>query len=118
MSQVNERDFPLVVDSHCLHCIIGEDRAKFYAKVQEHLKAGGIFVVNTMCRNSRSNEITGFQPKTGLTLHGDLATRFIGSREEIEAEVKAAGFTIVESRLMLDEDGVADDLLLVLQSPS
>lgn len=116
LSKVEESDFPLIVDSHCLHCIIGDDRQKFFAKVQEYLKDDAVFVVNTMCENERTINVEGFDPKSKLTIHGDLATRFIGTRDQIESEIKDAGFQIVESRLILDEDGSADDLLLILKS--
>lgn len=115
LTQLKLNDFDLVIDSHCLHCIIGDDRRRFFATVQRTLKPGAVFVVNTMCQNERSHEIQGFQPESGLTVHGDIATRYVGKREDIEAELKAAGFKIIESRLFLDDSGSADDLLLILQ---
>jgi SAM-dependent methyltransferase len=42
-------EFDAVVDGHCLHCIIGDDRARCFSAVRRVLKPGGTFVVLTMC---------------------------------------------------------------------
>jgi SAM-dependent methyltransferase len=45
----SDATFDAVVDGHCLHCIIGDDRARCLQAVRRVLKPGGVFVVLTMC---------------------------------------------------------------------
>ena len=41
--------FDVLLDGHCLHCIIGDDRAKFLSNSFRVLKPGGFFITETMC---------------------------------------------------------------------
>jgi ubiquinone/menaquinone biosynthesis C-methylase UbiE len=59
---LNFKDYPdtrfdLVLDGHCLHCIIGKDRARFYSSVLRVLKPGGSFLVYTICEEVTNPEI-------------------------------------------------------------
>lgn len=112
MEAIESSGFDMVIDSHCLHCIIGQDRARLLTRIRSFLGLGGIFVVNTMCQNARTVKLEGFDPKTGLTCHGDIATRFIGTQAQLESELEGAGFELIESRREVDGE-CADDLLII-----
>lgn len=102
-----DNNFDLVLDGHCLHCIIpvvqsGQsvtDRQRFLRSVHRVLKAGGCFRVNTMCGDPADMEVRKrFDPVTRCTMRegpdGPCAERYHGVPEEILAELKVAGFHI------------------------
>ncbi|HEX7701155.1 MAG TPA: class I SAM-dependent methyltransferase, partial [Kofleriaceae bacterium] len=41
--------YDFVIDGHCLHCIIGDDRSRMLANVRGALVPGGSLFVATMC---------------------------------------------------------------------
>ncbi len=104
--------YSVAVDSHCLHCLIGPDRATFLTNAHQLLSSDGALIVNSMCRNENTHTLDGFDPTTGIMQHNGIATRFIGTREEIEEEIRRAGFGIVDSRVEADHEQM-DDLLVV-----
>ena len=109
LSTFGEASFDLVVDGHCLHCIIGEDRAVCLAAVCRVLKHGGSFVVLTMCGEVTNQKmLKSFDHERKVTLHQGQPTRFIGDVEAIVSEVTAAGFVIESVRVVPRKD--ADDL--------
>jgi SAM-dependent methyltransferase len=106
--------FDAVVDGHCLHCIIGDDRARCLESVHRVLKPGGVFVVLTMCGAVVAERLrASFDPLTRVVTVDGRPTRYIGGAEAIAAEVERAGFDIVmarvEARKSADEQ---DDLIL------
>lgn len=104
--------FDLIVDGHCLHCIVfDEERASLYAAIRRLLKPGGAFVMETMARypgvriegNFLLDEkgVLWFHMQKGdpqgLTRIGDklyLPNRRILTSEELSAELRRAGFSI------------------------
>jgi ubiquinone/menaquinone biosynthesis C-methylase UbiE len=94
--------FDLVLDDHCLHCIIGDDRKRFLSEAYRVLKQGGYFLVETMCGPVDAAAIEGYDPTSRCTLRGQWATRYFGLPDEIEAELQAAGFRILASRIERD----------------
>jgi SAM-dependent methyltransferase len=108
--------FDLVVDGHCLHCIIRpEDRKVFLKNSFKLLKKGGLFIVMTMCcpadRKIFSNLYKGqklinhiiYMPydKAGeyedfLTFDGRdyMPTRKVPHWKSILSEIRRAGFKI------------------------
>jgi ubiquinone/menaquinone biosynthesis C-methylase UbiE len=49
LKQFADDGFDLVLDDHCFHCIIGDDRKRFLSQAHRVLKPGGYFLVETMC---------------------------------------------------------------------
>lgn len=98
----------LVLDGHCLHCIIGDDRARLLANVRRALVPGGHFFVSTMCGEVTLPALRAcFDPVTRCQVVDGVARRFIGDAGEILEELRSAGFEIVRSMIDLRDD--ADD---------
>jgi SAM-dependent methyltransferase len=105
----SDSTFDLVVDGHCLHCIIGEDRAICLASIWRVLKAGGSFVVLTMCGEvTNQRMLKSFDHDRKFTLHQGQPTRYIGDVDAIVSEVTSAGFVAETVRVVPRKD--ADDL--------
>lgn len=92
-----------ILDSHCLHCVIGSDRARFYDAVGRVLAPGGCVLIETMCDPWGAVALPGYDRRTGLVMQGDLATRAIRAPEDLRAEAEAAGFVIGEEVLLQPE---------------
>lgn len=106
--------FDLVVDSLCLHCIIGPDRLALFISIIECLRPGGEFLVMTMCGNPVSKALCRiFDPQSRCLVSGDIAERYLGLPESIAEELQAAGFELAEERLVLG-DAVSGDQHLFL----
>jgi SAM-dependent methyltransferase len=82
LSTFGDEGFDAVIDGHCLHCIIGEDRARCLAAAWRVLKPGGVLVVLTMC-GAVLDERTGslFDPITGCVVVDGRPMRYIGSAD-------------------------------------
>lgn len=90
--------FDLVVDSHCLHCIIGPDRPRVLANVRGALVPNGRLFVSTMCGPVTIPALRAtFDPDTRCQVVGGIARRFIGAPEEILRELEASGFEVLRS---------------------
>jgi SAM-dependent methyltransferase len=101
LTQLEEGAFDLVLDGHCLHCIIGPDRPRFFASAHRLLAAGGYLLVDTMCGPVTDTTVfEGYDPASRCTLHGDLATRYLGEPEELLNEVASGGFRILRSEIV------------------
>ena len=104
LAEFADDSFDFVYDSHLIHCIIGDDRAKLFANVRRVLRPGGYFLVSTMCYSEITNELKFFDPATGCTIWEDgTATRYIGHQQDLLNEVAAAGFTHLAHALSGDE---------------
>ncbi|MBI3829396.1 MAG: class I SAM-dependent methyltransferase [Planctomycetes bacterium] len=104
--------FDLIVDGHCLHCIVfNEERASLYAALLRLLKPGGALVMETMARHPdvRFDKAFLLDEKGVLWLHfpkgnpedlkriGDNLyhpNRRILRDVELSAELRRAGFAI------------------------
>jgi SAM-dependent methyltransferase len=109
----------IVIDGHCLHCIIGGDRACCLAAVLRVLKPGGMFVVLTMCGDvTNPRMLETFDPATCTTIHAGRPTRYIGDADSIVAEVAAAGFEVSKVQIIPRKDGDdLDDLVVYAVKP-
>lgn len=114
LSTCGDARFDLVVDGHCLHCIIGEDRASCLAAAWRVLKPGGSFVVLTMCGEVTNQKmLKSFDRERKVTLHQGQPTRYIGDVDAIVSEVSAAGFVIESVRVVPRKDAEDMDNLIV-----
>ena len=109
----------VVVDGHCLHCIIGDDRACCLAAALRVLKPGGVFVVLTMCGDvTNPRMLETFDPATRTTVHAGRPTRYIGDATSIVAEVAAAGFLVSKMQVIPRKDvNDLDDLVVYAVKP-
>ncbi len=89
--------FDVVLDGHCLHCIVGDERGLFFASALRLLRAGGFLCVRTLF-----NE----------------ASRYPWRGNDIVLEVINAGFDVVQMVVMApDEAGSPDEMLLLARKP-
>lgn len=92
--------FDTVVDGHCLHCIVGEDRARCLEAVHRVLRPGGTFIVATMCGAVLDEGLQRqFDPRTCTVVVDGRPTRHIGAAADIVAELARAGFDVVEAHV-------------------
>lgn len=111
--------FDQIVDGHCLHCIIGEDRARCLEQIRQALAPGGIFIALTMCGDVRSESLLKqFDGNTNQIVVDGQPIRYIGAPGDICDEIRSAGFvieqTVVHPRANDDDQ---DDLVVVARRP-
>jgi len=116
LSHYANASFDAVIDGHCLHCIIGADRARCLETLRRILQPGGILVVLTMCGEvTAAQTLPNYDPATRLIVFGKRPNRYIGRAADILAEVVAAGFDLVTSKVLARKDD--DDMEeLVIQA--
>ena len=119
--------FDLVVDGHCLHCIIGADRETLLANVRYWLKPDGILFVKTMCGDLSSPHLQiseslkqTFDPASRCVVsESGIASRYIGMPDDIKRELEDAGFDLLAWRIKTaSEAGELDELLAWCQPRS
>ncbi|HIE14240.1 TPA: class I SAM-dependent methyltransferase [Candidatus Bathyarchaeota archaeon] len=111
--QYPDNFFNVVIDTLCLHCIIGDDRKIVLNQVYRVLKSGGIFIVITMCGDPKEKElIKDFEPTTRTVVRKGIAGRYIGLPEDILKEIESAGFKIINWQIKKDPQH-QDELLAV-----
>jgi SAM-dependent methyltransferase len=107
--------FDLVLDSHCLHCIIGEDRARVLANARAALVPGGRFFVSTMCGPVTIPPLLAqFDPTTRCQVVDGVAYRYIGEPEDILDELRDAGLEVLRSTISPRKDDDDQDNLWAL----
>jgi ubiquinone/menaquinone biosynthesis C-methylase UbiE len=98
-----ERSFDVVIDGSCLHCLIGNDRARCLAEVRRILRFEGVFVVSSMCGLPKSEEARArFDPATGHLLQDGRAHRTLKSEAELARELVEAGFQVQHTSLSVN----------------
>ncbi len=114
LAEFADGSFDIVLDGHCLHCIIGADRASFLASARRVLKLGGMLHINTMCGDHFADRFPEqFDPESRCQVWDGVALRYFGHAEDILAEVKAAGFEIVQSKVVPSTRDDAEDMILI-----
>lgn len=110
----DEDFFDVIIDAHCLHCIIDDDRKIFLNKINQVLKKNGIFVVMTMCGDPKDPAVQkDFDPKSRNLIKNGVAGRYFGKKEDILDEVIEANFEILEYKVELtDNIAYQDELIL------
>jgi ubiquinone/menaquinone biosynthesis C-methylase UbiE len=108
-----DNHFDYILDGHCLHCIIGNDRKKLLSETLRVLKPGGIFFSETMCGEVKAEEWRKrFDESTRCLMIKDVAERYIGLPEDIVEEFKSAGFELISYEISPDPDA-QDDLRIL-----
>lgn len=108
-------EYDVVLDGHCLHCIIGDDRARMLANVHRALVPSASLFVSTMCGEITIPALRAcFDPGTRCQVVDGVSHRFIGDADEILDEIRAAGFEIVRSTISRRKDANDHDNLWAL----
>jgi len=94
--------FDLVVDGHCLHCIIGDDRSAFLKAARRVLRQGGVLIVKTMCGEPAMGWAREhFDPKSRCVIRDDgLVIRFLGMPQDILTELRGSGFRSIDWQVL------------------
>lgn len=107
--------FDAVIDGHCLHCIIGEDRSKVFKETHRVLKPGGLFYVSTMCGDPDEPGVAkAFDPESRCMVVDGVARRYFGRPELILEELSRAKF-LVNRYVIRNSPGTQDDLLVWME---
>ncbi len=101
--------FDIVLDSHCFHCIIGDDRQKFLKEARRVLKKDGLFISGTMCGDFDAVN----DAENRLIIVQGIATRYIGKPEAIIGEIMTAGFSVYDSKILEKKNNNDCDELFV-----
>jgi SAM-dependent methyltransferase len=113
-------EYDVIVDGHCLHCIIGDDRARLLANVYRALAPRGSFFVATMCGEITQPKLRAcFDPVTRCQVVDGIAYRYIGDATELLAELRAVGFEIAAHAIdprKTDDD--QDNLWAIARKPT
>lgn len=110
--------FDLVVDGHCFHCIIGEDRKVFLSQALRVTRPGGLFLVMTMCNEPPEAIQQWYDPLTRYQVHDGLAGRYFGLPEDILKEISSSGFAIKSSEVTEDASQQGDLKVAAIKPPS
>ena len=110
-----DNTFDIVMDGHCFHCIIGDDRNTFLEEAGRVLKPGGILMIMTMCGNVTDENIKNkFDEETKCLILDGIAARYIGSLEDVLNEIKNSGFRLIDWKIIERESQNDQDELIVL----
>jgi SAM-dependent methyltransferase len=114
-----EASFDVVVDGHCLHCIVLGDRRRVFAEAWRVLRPGGMLVLITMVGDPAAGMPGCFDPALRCLVRDGVAGRHFGTPEGILGEVKQAGFAVLAHWLWpaqaADEN---DDLIAAALKPA
>lgn len=94
-----ERTYDVVVDSYCLQSIVTDaDRAQLYAAVRARLSPKGYYLISTAMYDPERPYDKGFSydPVTGICRHRGVPHRRHLTPEGLDAELRAAGFDVLE----------------------
>lgn len=106
--------FDAVVDSLCLHGMIGDDRTRFLHSVREQLNASGRALLMTMCGVPRSGRLqAGYDPLSRTVSFGGRPELHLGSPGGLLTEVRRAGLLAETAEVVAGDDTSGDqDMLL------
>jgi SAM-dependent methyltransferase len=105
LDQFDDDTFDLVVDNHCLHCLIEPaDREAFLREATRLLRPGGVFFCETMTREGIFDaDMLDVDPETYIS---SANTRIFVSKIELDEELRAANFNIIHTYSRHQEPGV------------
>ena len=105
-----DKKYDFIVDSHCLHCIIGDDRKKLLNNIKAILKKDGFVIISTMCQPISRDKM---QRKKYIVSAEGVYTRYIGKHEEILNEFRESNFEILKYYVDESDDGTSDLIVLL-----
>lgn len=91
-----DQTFDFIIDSACLHCIIGNDRKTLYKNVLRTLKKGGFFLVMTMSYPYPKEMENDFDKETNCMMRNGKHARYFGKKEDLLKEITESGLNLVE----------------------
>ncbi len=96
LSDFDDDSFGLVIDNHCLHCLVEPaDREAFLREATRLLHPGGVFFSETMTREGIFDpDRFDIDPETHISSAG---TRIWVSKIELDEELRAARFSIIHT---------------------
>lgn len=101
--------FDLVIDDHCLHCIIGADRKLFFSEAKRIMKSGAILFIRTMCGDMppdcSEDLLRMFDPASRCQVHDGIAGRYFGLSDSILNEITESGLQIAAHSSEDQEEG-------------
>jgi len=102
----SSKSYDVVLDDHCLHCIVGEDRATVLKNIRLHLKDHGYFILRTHCGNPpptmKKEVLDMWDPTSRCQIHKGIAGRYFGLEIEIIKEIESAGFSLRHKKVISD----------------
>ncbi|MCK5038079.1 MAG: class I SAM-dependent methyltransferase [Thermoplasmata archaeon] len=117
LSRYPDDFFEIILDGHCFHCIIADDRKIFLSSAMRVLRPSGIMIIATMCGEITDENIKEhFNEGTRCIEHNGFATRYIGSVDDILDEIQQAGFRIIDKKLKTRKSMDDQDELFVICS--
>lgn len=107
--------FDVVVDGHCLHCLVPDDRRRYLAEAHRVLRPGGLMFIDTMTDPPLRFGTGTYDAQTGCHVVDGVVVRTYLPAPRVLQEVEAAGFRVlasyVESR---HDDGESNGIVLSL----
>ncbi len=88
--------FDVVVDASCSHCIIGQDRNRFFSEAYRVLKRNGLFILNALCGDPSKSLMQYFDFESRCLVRNGVSGRFYGKPSGIRREADLAGFSITD----------------------
>ena len=91
--------FDIILDGHCLHCIIGKDRNRFYKNLRRVLKPEGVLHISTMCvadnTDFHKKNVKHFNETTLTQDVNGVSYRYFGHYTDLMKEAEDNGFKIL-----------------------
>ena len=76
------KEFDMVVDGNCIHCLFGEERNRFYENAKRVLKSGGYLFLSTAIKENEEDETPSISS----------IERCVITEETLRVEVERMGF--------------------------
>ncbi|HLE12147.1 MAG: hypothetical protein A2504_17880 [Bdellovibrionales bacterium RIFOXYD12_FULL_39_22] len=98
LSNYDDNFFDVIIDSNCLHCIIGDDRKKLLEEVDRVLSPHGVIYISTQCgvREFKNMEYV-FDEESRCMIYNGIAYRYFGRPEDVINEIEGVGLKIIKS---------------------
>lgn len=109
--------FDVIVDGHCFHCIVFDDRKRFLNEAKRVLKSGGLFVVMTMAGDPPNVVAPYFDTETRCEVIKNVAVRYYGLSNKILEEIRESGFEVLTHWVVAKQDEADTDELIVAGRP-